>query len=34
MLVITFLESVKPYQITSYGIKSTRQEKFIYIPKC
>lgn len=33
MLGLTFLENVKPYQITSYGLKITYNEKLIYIPK-
>lgn len=33
MLGITFLESVKPYHITSYGMKITYNDKLIYIPK-
>lgn len=33
MLGLTFLENVKPYQITSYGLKITYNGKMIYIPK-
>lgn len=33
MLGLTFLEKVKPYNITSYGLKITFNEKLIYIPK-
>lgn len=33
MLGITFLDSVKPYQINPYGIKITYHNKTIYIPK-
>ena len=33
MLGTTFLESVKPYQITSYGLKITFNNRMIYIPK-
>lgn len=33
MLGLTFLENVKPYQITSYGLKITYNGRMIYIPK-
>jgi hypothetical protein len=33
MLGLTFLENVKPYQITSYGLKITFNDRMIYIPK-
>jgi hypothetical protein len=33
MLGVTFLDSVKPYKITAYGIQITYQDKVIYIPK-
>ena len=33
MLGTTFLEKVKPYQITSYGLKITYNGRLIYVPK-
>lgn len=33
MLGLTFLENVKPYKISSYGLKITYKDKLIYIPR-